>query len=172
MGNFKLDGKTIAIGALLIIAAVVFLPQILGNNNDSTAPSAATPVPQGQANPRDTTINTEDGIELGQVVATTNLDRNGCPVDNTSTFPAGTDMLYVVAEDSVVAEGTDMFVRWYYEGEVYEESDEITSDQDYTDTCIGFSLEADEINALRAGDYEAEFIVNGNAANTVDFQVQ
>ena len=160
MGNFKLDGKTIAIGALLIIAAVVFLPQILGNNNDSTAPSAATPVPQGQANPRDTTINTEDGIELGQVVATTNLDRNGCPVDNTSTFPAGTDMLYVVAEDSVVAQGTD------------EESDEITSDQDYTDTCIGFSLEADEINALRSGDYEAEFIVNGNAANTVDFQVQ
>ncbi len=81
-------------------------------------------------------------------------------------------MLYVVAEDSVIAQGTDIFVRWYYEGEVYEESDEITADQNYTDTCIGFSLEADEINALRAGDYEAEFIVNGNAANTVDFQVQ
>jgi hypothetical protein len=171
MGNFKLDGKTIAIGALLILAAVVFLPQILGNNN-SSAPSAATPVPQGQANPRDTTVNTEDGIELGQVVTTTNLDRNGCAVDSTSTFPAGTEVLYVVAEDSQVAEGTDVFVRWYYEGQVYEESDEITADQDYTDTCIGFSLEADQINALRSGDYEAEFIINGNPANAVEFQVQ
>jgi len=169
MGNFKLDGKTIAIGALLILAAVIFLPQILGNNNADPTPTA---VPQGQANPRDTTINTDDGIELGLAVATTNLDRNGCAVDNTSTFPAGTRVLYVVAEDSVVAQGTDVFVRWYYEGQVYEESDEITADQNYTDTCIGFSLEADEINALRAGDYEAEFIVNGNPANTVDFLVQ
>ena len=167
MGNLKLDGKTIAIGALLILAAVIFLPQILGNNSGPD-----TTVPEGQADPRDTTINTDDGIELGQVVATTNLDRNGCAVDSTSTFPAGTDVLYVVAEDSVVAQGTDVFVRWYYEGEVYEESDEITADQDYTDTCIGFSLEADEINVLRAGDYEAEFIVNGNPANTVDFLVQ
>lgn len=169
MGNLKLDGKTIAIGALLILAAVIFLPQILGNNNNS---GPDTTVPQGQADPRDTTLNDDDGIELGQVVATTNLDRNGCAVDNTSTFPAGTDVLYVVAEDSAVTEGTDVFVRWYYEGEVYEESDEITADQDYTDTCIGFSLEADQINALREGDYEAEFIVNGNPANTVDFQVQ
>jgi len=169
MGNLKLDGKTIAIGALIILAAVILLPQILGNNNPNPTPTA---VPQGEADPRDTSANTDDGIELGQVVATTNLDRNGCAVDNTSTFPAGTDVLYVVAEDSVIAEGTDVFVRWYYEGEVYEESDEITADQDYTDTCIGFSLEADEINALRAGDYEAEFIVNGNAANTVDFLVQ
>lgn len=168
MGNLKLDGRTIAIGALILIAAVIFLPRLLGGNDGGPD----TTVPQGQADPRDTTINTDDGIELGQVIATTNLDRNGCSVDNTSTFPAGTDLLYVVAEDSTVPADTTVFVRWYHEGEVYEESDEIVADQDYDNTCIGFSLEADEINALRSGDYEAEFIVNGNPANTVDFVVE
>lgn len=168
MGNFKLDGRTIAIGAVLLIAAVIFLPQLLGGNNSGPD----TSVPQGQVDPRDTTINTDDGIQLGPVVATSNLDRNGCAVDRISTFPLGTDMIYVVAENSEIAAGTDIFVRWYHEGQVYEESDEITADQNYTSTCIGFSLEADTINALRAGDYEAEFIVNGNPANTVDFIVQ
>ncbi len=168
MGNLKLDGRTIAIGVLLIIAAVIILPRLLGGNDSGPD----TTVPQGQADPRDTTINTDDGIELGPVVATSNLDRNGCAVDTVSTFPVGTDAIYVVAEDSEVAANTAIFVRWYYEGEVYEESDEIVSDQNYTSTCIGFSLEADTINALREGDYEAEFIVNGNPANTVDFIVQ
>lgn len=168
MQNFKLNGRTIAIIAVVIIGAVVLLPQLFGNNN--AGPD--TSVPAGEVNPRDTTINTEDGIELGQVVATTNLDRNGCAVDNVGTFPAGTELIYVVAEDSEIAEGTDVFVRWYYEGQVYEESDEITADQDYTSTCVGFSLEADTINSLREGDYEAEFIVNGNPANTVDFVIE
>lgn len=168
MGNFKLDGRMIAIIAVVIIAAVIFLPQLLGNNNSGPD----TSVPQGQVDPRDTTINTDDGIELGPVVATSNLDRNGCAVDTVSTFPAGTDMIYVVAEDSEIAQGTDVFVRWYYEGQVYEESEEITADQNYTSTCIGFSLEADTINQLREGDYEAEFIINGNPANTVDFVIQ
>lgn len=169
MGNFKLDGRTIGILALVIIAAVIFLPQLLGGNN---APVEPTPVPQGQADPRDTTINTDDGIELGQVIATTNLDRNGCAVDNVGTFPEGTQVIYAVAEDSQVAANTRVFVRWYYEGQIYEESDEIVADQNYDSTCIGFSLEADQINALRTGDYEAEFIVNGNPANTVDFVIR
>lgn len=168
MGNFKLDGRMIAIIAVVIIAAVIFLPQLLGNNN--SGPN--TTVPQGQVDPRDTTINTNDGIELGQVVATTNLDRNGCAVDTVSTFPNGTGRVYVVAQNSEIAQGTDVFVRWYYEGQVYEESEEITADQNYTSTCIAFNLEADQINQLRQGDYEAEFIVNGNPANTVAFVIQ
>lgn len=168
MQNFKLNGRTIAIIAVIIIGAVVLLPQLFGNND--AGPDAS--VPANEVDPRDTTVNTDDGIELGQVVATTNLDRNGCAVDNVGAFPAGTELIYVVAEDSEIAEGTDVFVRWYYEGQVYEESDEITADQDYTSTCVGFSLEADTINSLREGDYEAEFIVNGNPANTVDFVIE
>lgn len=93
-------------------------------------------------------------------------------MDNVGTFPVGTDIIYVVAQNSQVTAGTDIFVRWYYEGQIYEESDEITADQNYDDTCIGFSLEADQIDSLRAGDYEAEFIINGNPANTVDFVIQ
>lgn len=43
MGNFKLDGRTIGIIALVIIGAVILLPQLFGGNN--AGPD--TSVPQG-----------------------------------------------------------------------------------------------------------------------------
>lgn len=168
MGNLKLDGRTIAIIAVLVIAAVVFLPQILGGNNSG---AVNNPPAQDQGNPRDTTINTEDGIEFGRVVTTTNVDRNGCPTDVTSSFPAGTDLVYVVAQNAEVTSGTEVYVRWYLDGQVYEDAEPITADQDYQDTCINFLLEPDDANTLRSGDYEAEFIINGNPADTVNFQI-
>jgi hypothetical protein len=169
MSNFKLDGRTIAIIALVVIAAVVFLPRLLGNNGAADSPLGG----QGgqEANPRDTTV-VDDGIELGQVVTASNVDRDGCPVDTTSTFNDNTPAVYVVAEDVDVTQGTEVFVRWYHDGEVYEESDPITADQDYQNTCLNFVLQADQINQLRTGNYEAEFIVNGNPADTVNFQIR
>lgn len=169
MSNFKLDGRTIAIIALIVIAAVVLLPRLLGNNDANTLnPNDNPPV---NVNPRDTTVNDEDGIELGRVVTAAGVDRDGCPSNTTSTFSPD-DVVYVVAEDSDVAAGTEVFVRWYLDNQVYEESDAITADQDYENACIAFNLEPDASNALRSGDYEAEFIINGNAADAVSFEVQ
>lgn len=169
MSNFRLDGRTIAIGVLVLIAAVVFLPRLLGGNNEPQ-PSSQMQPSGPTANPRDTTI-VDDGIELGRVVTATNIDRNGCATDVTSTFAPG-DIVYVVAENSDVTEGTAVFVRWYLDNELYEESDQIVADQDYQDTCINFTLEPDQLDQLRSGSYEAEFIINGNPANTVAFQVR
>jgi len=168
MSNFKLDGRTIGIIALVVIAAVILLPRLLGNN-DTTTPTADNP--PVNVNPRDTTVNDEDNIELGRVVTAAGVDRDGCPSDTTSTFSRN-EPVYVIAEDSDVAAGTEVFVRWYLDNQVYEESDAITADQDYENACIAFNLEPDASNALRSGDYEAEFIINGNPADTVSFEVQ
>ncbi len=171
MQNFKLDGRTIGIIILVIIAAVVLLPRLLGGNNDNTSNAPLDNQGQPTANPRDTTV-VDDGIELGRVVMATNVDRDGCPTSTTSTFPAETDVVYVVAEDSDVTEGTEVFVRWYREGQVYEDADAIVADQDYENTCIAFTLERDEISTLESGSYEAEFIINGNPADTIAFEIR
>jgi len=173
MQNFKLDGRTIAIIAFIVIAAIIFLPRLLGNNGNDVTP---TPQPDTRnnptANPRDTTANQDDGIQLGNVVMTETVDRDGCATDTATSFDTETERIYVVAEYTDVTQGTAVFVRWYLDGAVYEESDEIVADQDYTNTCLAFTLEQDDTNQFRAGDYEAEFIINGNAADTVSFEIQ
>src|SRR5690606_25546478 len=111
MSNFRLDGRTIAIGVLIILAAVIFLPRLFGGNTEPQTPSN---VPA--ADPRDTTI-VDDGIELGNVVTASNIDRNGCPTNVTSTFNPDS-IVYVVAENSDVVAGTEVFVRWYLDNEL------------------------------------------------------
>ena len=175
MQNFKLDGRTIAIIAFIVIAAIIFLPRILGGNTSTPTP---TPVPerntdaQPTVNPRDTTANDTDGIELGNVVMAENVDRDGCASGTATTFDADTERIYVVAEDTTVVQGTEVFVRWYLDGEQYEDADAIVADEDYEDTCISFTLEQDDTNQFRTGNYEAEFIINGNPADSVSFEIE
>jgi hypothetical protein len=121
---------------------------------------------------RDTSINDEDGIELGNVVMAEAVDCDGCPTDTATTFDANVTRIYLVAEDSDVVQGTAVFVRWYLNGQVYEESDEIVADQDYENICVAFTLEQDETDRFRTGDYEAEFIINGNPAERVSFEIR
>jgi hypothetical protein len=124
------------------------------------------------SDPRDTSINDEDGVELGDVVMAEALDRNGCPSTTAATFDVNTDRIYVVAEDSHVVAGTEVFVRWYLDGEVYEDSPVIVADQDYENDCISFTLQLDHADQFRPGDYEAEFIINGNPAESVSFEIR
>jgi len=173
--GFKLDGRTIGIIALIAIAAIILLPRLMGDNNtpnNDDDDNGGVVVPTSSETERDTSANDEDGIELGNIVTASNLDSNGCATDTTDTFDAD-DIVYVVAEDSQVTEGTQVFVRFFYDGEMYEESEVITADQDYDSTCIGFTLEPDSLNALREGVYEVQFIVNGNPAEeSVNFEVE
>jgi hypothetical protein len=139
---------------------------------DAVQGNLETPNAVVSSNPRDTSINAEDGIELGNVVMAEAVDRYGCPTDTATTFDANVTRIYVVAEDSDVVEGTEVFVRWYLDGQVYEDAAPIVADQDYENTCIAFTLEQDDTNQFRTGDYEAEFIINGNAADKVSFEIR
>jgi hypothetical protein len=165
MNNLKLNRNTMIIGAIILIGAIYFLPKILGNNNsnnsnnnNNTTSNSATSTPDATAN-------------LGQIVTAKAVDRDGCPVDSTTTF--GTSgPINVVAQGSQVQQGTTIFVRLYYQGNPIEDLPAITADQDYNNTCINFVFEPTQGAAFQPGQYEAEFVVNGNQSDSVTFQVQ
>jgi hypothetical protein len=164
LNNLKLDGKTIGIGLLVIVGIFIIGSQLLGNNNAS--------------NNTNTNLTTDDDtsqnadIQIGRVVSSTGIDSDSCPVDDVTEFDQS-DAVYIVADDSTVPAGTDIFARLSHEGEPVEDSVLITADQDYVDTCIYFEFEATSgAEVLDSGDYSAQMIVNGNPGPSVDFQVR
>jgi hypothetical protein len=162
MNNLKLDSRTIIIGIIIVIAAIFVLPRLF----DTSRLADSRAQPDNEAGGE--VLN--ENVALGSVVSATGIDRNGCATETTSTFD-NSDSVYVVAEDSDVPRGTSVFVRLYHEGTPIEDAPEITADQDYDNTCINFVFEP-EGAAFDPGSYEAEFIVNGNPANSISFEIQ
>lgn len=112
-----------------------------------------------------------EGVDLGRVVMAEGIGENNAPVEETDTFSASQDYIYVVAEADFIEEGTTLFARWSRDGEPFEDSTEITADQDYSDTYIEFHLQNLE-NTFEEGDYSVQLFVNGNPAEEVDFSIQ
>jgi hypothetical protein len=161
--GMKLDGRTLLIGAIILIGALFILPRLLNTDSIATNPPVNAPLdnPNQQLDPN---------VTLGQPVAATGVDRDGCATGASSAFRT-TDSIYVVAPNSTVPAGTSVFVRLYRNGQPIEDAPEITADQAYTNTCVNFVFEPVD-GPFQAGNYEAEFIINGNAADTVTFSVQ
>lgn len=158
MKNIKLNRSTIIIGLIIIVAAIYFVPKILANNNSDNS------------NNNDNT-SSNSAANLGQIVTAMAVDRDGCAADSTIMFSTS-GPIYVVAEASEAQQGTTIFVSLYYQGQPIEDSSEITADEDYNDTCINFRFEPTQGEAFQPGQYEAEFVVNGNPSDSVTFQVQ
>lgn len=168
MNNMKLDSRTIIIGVVVLIAAIFILPRLFNtadtNINEPVNNPVNTPVsnsPSGQA--------ANDGIQLGRVVSAVGVDRDGCATSTATSFDTDDD-IFVVAEDSDIPAGTQVFVRLYRDGQPVEDAPEITADQNYTNSCVNFVFEP--LEDFEAGNYEAEFVINGNAADTIQFQVR
>jgi hypothetical protein len=96
---------------------------------------------------------------------------DGCATDPRASFEP-VEPVFVVAEGSDIPAGTSVFVRLYHEGTPIEDAPEITADQDYTNSCVNFIFEPSQGTTFDQGNYQAEFIINGNPANTVDFEVR
>lgn len=111
------------------------------------------------------------GVQLGRVVMAEGIGAQNAPVNETTTFSASQDYIYVVAEADSIARGTTMFARWSRDGQPFEDSSELTADRDYTNTYIEFHLENLE-NSMETGDYSVQLFVNGNPVETVAFQVE
>lgn len=162
MNNLKLDSRTIIIGIIIVIAAIFVLPRLF---NTSTIEDNRT-----QTGNESGGAPLDENVALGRIVSASGIDRDGCATETASTFDSS-EPVYVVAEDSDVPSGTSVFVRLYHEGTPIEDAPEITADQDYDNTCINFVFEP-EGAAFDPGSYEAEFIINGNPANSVTFEIQ
>jgi len=157
-------GTTIALGLLLIVGAIFILPQLTGNNNNDVANDTGND-DVGVAQ------SVDDGIELGPIMISEQIDRDGCPTSTTDELE-NVDTFYVVAADSEVPEGTDIFVRLYQDGIAVEDLPVITANQNYSNSCINFVFETTDGFAFDEGSYEAEFWVNGNAYDSIRFEIQ
>ena len=165
LNNLKLDGKTIAIGILVLVGIFIVGGQLFNGGGNSTNPitTAPTLAPDAAQNA---------DIQLGQLVSSSGIDRDGCPVDSESTFNPS-DSVYVVATDSTVPAGTDIYARLFQEDQPVEDSVLITADQDYVNSCIYLEFEATSgAEVLDTGNYEAQLIVNGNPGPSVNFEVR
>lgn len=164
MKNLRLDGRTIGIGVIALIVIFLILPRLFGNNDTTT-----TGTDNDRIAPAGNDGAVDDNISLGRPVTAFDVDSDGCAVDQTTDFRA-TDEIWVVAPNSDMPSGTGVFVRLYREGEPIEDSREIVANQEYNNTCINFIFES--ANGFDRGSYKAEFYVNGNAADTVSFEVR
>lgn len=101
------------------------------------------------------------GVDFGDVVMAEGIGENNEPLQETNSFSASQDIIYVVAEANYIEQGTTMFARWYRDGEPFEDSAELTANQTYEDRYVEFHLEnvQDEFDE---GDYSVTIFVNGN----------
>lgn len=111
-----------------------------------------------------------NGLDLGNVVTAEGVGQNNEPVGETDSFSSSQDYIYVVAEADYIEEGTTLFARWSREGEPFEDSSELTADQDYKDTYIEFHLENLQ-SRFESGDYSVQLFANGNPVEEVKFSV-
>jgi hypothetical protein len=112
-----------------------------------------------------------EGVELGQVYTTSEVDQNGCPLDDLEIFYPD-QPVYVSIDESFIPESTEVFTRLVYEGQAIEDTQPIVADRDM-ETCVWFEFEAGRSSSgLQPGDYTAEVYVNGELAETIDFAVE
>jgi len=164
----------VLLAVLLLCIAAFVIPNLF--NNDEVADSGDMNDTEGsillEEDPTEPNVAQSSGfsdVEIGNLIVSTDIDRNGCPVDSVSMM-GDPESFYVVAPNSDIPEGTVVFARLYYEGEPIEDVDEIVADRDYTDTCLNFVFETMNF-AFDSGNYEVEFFVNGNVYGPVDFTV-
>jgi hypothetical protein len=111
------------------------------------------------------------GVSLGDVVTAEGIGENNAPVGVTDSFNASQDFIYVVAEADSIEQDTSMYARWSRDGEPFEDSAEITADQDYRDTYVEFHLENLE-GQFEEGNYSVQIFVNGNPTDEVEFTIE
>jgi hypothetical protein len=111
-----------------------------------------------------------EGVELGRVYASSNVDRDGCPVDSVSEFYPD-EPVYVSIERSYIPRGSELFARLYQDGRAVEDTAPIRADQNM-ETCVWFVFESGRGSGLQPGQYEAEIFVNGEALDYVEFVVR
>lgn len=150
-----MNRQNLIIIGLVVLAAIFLLPRLLNTNNTTT------PTPNPDTTARD--------FDIANIVVSPNITNAGCASDPTDTFSPN-DRIYLVAEQSDIPANTGVFGRLYFDGNAVEDSAEIVSDRAYTDSCFNVWFEND--NGFESGQYEAQFFINGNAADTVTFEVQ
>jgi len=111
------------------------------------------------------------GAVLGRVVTAEGITQNAAPVNETNSFSASQDRIYVVAEAQRIEPGTSMFARWSRDGRPFEDSQPVTANKLYENTYVEFHLQPVKGN-FDPGQYNVQIFVNGNPEKQATFNVQ
>lgn len=109
-------------------------------------------------------------LNLGQFMATSRVDGNGCPTDLVDSYDPQ-DPIVVGLEESDIPAGTEIYARLVSDGQTIETTQPITADQDMR-SCVWFQFDSDNRSGFDPGRYEAQIFVNGSRADRVDFIVR
>lgn len=150
--------------SLIIGVVVLAVVGLLAFRACSPGPAATSDIPQTGNQ------NTAQEGSLGRPFAATQVDRNGCPVNTTSTFNSS-DSIYAGFERSEIPSGTSLFARLSMDGRALEDTDEITADRDIS-SCVWFEFQPTTARGFQPGSYTVDFFINGNQADQVGFRVQ
>jgi hypothetical protein len=173
LGNFDFNWRTCGIIAVIGAALLCIVPLLLFGGLTAYTFGGGEEEGRTEEDPTDFAdiIDEDVDIRLGEIVTAGSINDLGCAENFDSTFDEA-DRIYVVAEDSDFPQGTDVFVRLYHNGDAVEDAPEITADQDYENTCVNFLFVPENGEVFDAGDYDAEFFVNGEESGSVSFVVQ
>jgi len=171
--------RTAAIVTIVVIIGLLLLGRfVTGMSGNTTTPTTSDTTYNGGSTTNNDTLNpantnnTTTLKNLGPVVAAQAIDRDNCAVDATTHFTTS-DPVYVVLADSQLPQGTTMFARLYKDGVAIEDTKELTADQDYNNTCVNFVFRPSQnAQVWAAGNYEAEFFVNGNSYRSTTFDIR
>jgi len=173
--------RTAAIVTIVVIVGLLLLGRfVTGMSGNTTTPTTTDTTYNGNTttnnnntlNPSNTTNNTTSTSNLGPVVAAQAVDRDNCAVNATTHFTTR-DPVYVVLADSQLPQGTRMYARLYKDGVAVEDTKELTAEQDYNNTCVNFVFRPSQnAEVWAAGNYEAEFFVNGNSYRSTTFDIR
>lgn len=170
LGNNALRLIGIAVVVVVVICALcgffVFRPGSNDNTSGSTIPTVAptrTPVVGG---------GNTGGPQFGALVTTTSVGAKNAPGPATASFPAASSIIYAVIEGINIPVGTSLFARWSRGGTPFEDSAQITANQQYINTFIEFHLQPKSGTTLQTGNYTVQFFVNGNPGPQANFTVR
>lgn len=117
-----------------------------------------------------------NGVSIASLTTAKGINANGCAVSETRDFHASEDIVYAVAKVRGLRQNTALFARWVPKNgkqSDIEDSSIVNADRTYPDnTCVNFDLQPLGSNHFKAGTYTVTIYINGNPAQSVDFNLR
>jgi hypothetical protein len=110
-------------------------------------------------------------VRWGAFVTASSLGANNAPSGETKQFSPG-QTVYAVAETINFPQGHKVFSRWTVPDGTIEDTEEIVSDRDYTNTFLEFHIGGTNNRQLPTGSYTVQLYVDGNPGPRTEFTVR
>jgi hypothetical protein len=164
--------RWILIGVVVILLVCAAFTVLLVTLNNLSNPTATPPPATTQGSVSGNGTITIVGLNLGQVIMTSAIDKDNRPTAVTDTFTTASPVIYAVVPGINVPAGSTLFARWSRDGQLFEDSTALTAPQAYTNTFIQFVLQPKAGQTLPPGAYTVQIFGNGVQRASAQFTVR